>query len=67
VLAGTFAACKAKVETVVVVDVASGSTNPSVNYTWSVGSGRYKGLVVRTADERGVKTMEATRLIVNGQ
>lgn len=67
VLAGTFAACKAKVETVVVVDAATGSTNSSVSYTWFVGSGRYKGLVVRTADGRGVKTSEATRLVVNGQ
>lgn len=60
VLAGTFAACKVKVE------VSGGATVSNVSYAWLVGSGRYKGLVVRTANGSGVKTFEATHLMVNG-
>ncbi|WOI46824.1 hypothetical protein [Acidovorax sp. BLS4] len=61
VLAGTFPACKVKIE------VTGGATTSNVSYTWLVASGRYKGLVVRTANANGVKTSEATRLLVNGQ
>lgn len=61
VLAGTFPACKIKVE------VTGGATTANVSYAWLVASGRYKGLVVRTANANGVKTSEATRLLVNGQ
>ncbi|GKT24590.1 hypothetical protein [Acidovorax sp. SUPP3334] len=61
VLAGTFPACKIKVE------VTGGATIANVSYAWLVASGRYKGLVVRTANASGVKTSEATRLLVNGQ
>lgn len=61
VLAGTFAACKIKVE------VSGGATVSNVSYAWLVGSGRYKGLILRTANGSGVKTSEATRLLVNGQ
>ena len=59
--AGTFAACKVKVE------ASGGATVSNVSYSWLVGSGRYKGLVVRTANANGVKTSEATHLMVNGQ
>lgn len=61
VLAGTFPACKLKVE------VSAASTPTTVSYGWQVASGRYKGLIVRTANGDGVKTWEATRLLVNGQ
>jgi len=61
VLAGTFPACKIKLE------VTGGATVANVSYAWRVASGRYKGLVVRTANASGVKTSEATRLLVNGQ
>ncbi|CAM3925771.1 hypothetical protein [Paracidovorax anthurii] len=61
VLAGTFPACKIRIE------VTGGATTANVSYTWLVAAGRYKGLVVRTANGSGVKTSEATRLVVNGQ
>ncbi len=60
-LAGTFTACKIKVE------VTGGATVSNVSYGWFVGSGRYKGLILRTANGAGIKTSEATRLQVNGQ
>ncbi len=61
VLAGTFPACKIKVE------VTGGATVGNVSYAWLVASGRYKGLFLRSANANGVKTSEATRLLVNGQ
>jgi hypothetical protein len=61
VLAGTFPACKIKVE------VTGGTVTGEVSYAWLVASGRYKGLFLRSANGNGVKTSEATRLVVNGQ
>jgi hypothetical protein len=61
VLAGTFSACKIKVE------VTGGATVGNVSYAWFVASGRYKGLLLRSANANGVKTSEATRLLLNGQ
>ena len=61
VLAGTFPACKIKVE------VTGGATTGNVSYAWLVASGRYKGLFLRSANANGVKTSEATRLLLNGQ
>jgi len=58
-LAGTFAACKVRYD-----DTRNGVTTTS--YSWTVGSGRLKGHLLRSATGAGVRTVEATALTVNG-
>lgn len=58
-LAGTFAACKVKTDT-----VANGTTTTA--YSWQVGSGRLKGHVLKSVNGAGVRTLESTALTVNG-
>jgi hypothetical protein len=58
--AGTFSACKQKADTT----TAAGVTTTSFSYT--VASGRLKGLLLRTEDATGRRTLEAKTLLVNG-
>lgn len=57
--AGTFSGCKYKSETTV-----SGTT--TVTYGYIVASGRLKGHILKTENAAGVKTLEATVLLLNG-
>lgn len=59
VLAGTFQACKLKSE------VSGPQAN--VYYTWTVGSGRLKGITLKQAGGDGVKRSEAKVILLNGQ
>jgi hypothetical protein len=58
-LAGTFAACKVKSDV-----TANGATTTS--YSWTVGSGRLKGHLLKSTTAAGVRTLEVTALQVNG-
>ena len=59
VLAGTFAACKTRLET-----TSSGQT--TVTYNWIVAAGRLKGHTLKTEDASGKKILEAKVLLLNG-
>jgi len=56
---GTNQACKMRSDV-----SANGSTTTS--FSWTVGTGRLKGHLLKTANGAGVRTMEATKLTVNG-
>lgn len=58
-MVGTFAACKVKTDVTV-----NGTTTSS--FSWTVGSGRLKGHVLKSTNGAGVRTLEATVLLVNG-
>jgi hypothetical protein len=56
---GTNQACKVRYDV-----TANGSTTTS--YSWTVGSGRLKGHLLKSANATGVRTNESTVLTVNG-
>ena len=58
-MAGSFAACKIKYDI-----TANGASTSS--FSWTVGSGRLKGHVLKSTNGAGVRNMEATVLLVNG-
>ena len=58
-LVGSFAACKVKYDV-----TANGTTTTS--FSWTVGSGRLKGHLLKSSTGAGVRTLEATVLLVNG-
>jgi hypothetical protein len=56
---GTFQACKVRQDV-----TANGSTTTS--YSWTVGTGRLKGHLLKSTNATGVRTTESTVLTVNG-
>ena len=58
-LVGSFAACKVKYDV-----TANGTTTTS--FSWTVGSGGLKGHLLKSSTGAGVRTLEATVLLVNG-
>ena len=57
-LGGSFAACKVKYDV-----TANGTTTTS--FSWTVGSGRLKGHLLKSSTGAGVRTLEATVLLLS--